>query len=255
MSINGIHVKDIGNVRYLTIDRVEHANAVRGEDLIALTQAIESAQSQPDIRALLVTGRGDKFFCCGSDIEELSGGVPDIGTHLAKWHALIDCIAASEKPVVAAVNGSAIGGGLEIVLACHLSLAVDSAKVGLPELKVGLFPAAGGVRKLTRRVGVARALDLILGAKILRADDAVAFGLLNRAVTAEHFPDTLRELLEGLCALETNAVSAVVACAYATVMGTDSNQLEVDLLRNCYENPKNRALLESFLTRPKAPRN
>jgi enoyl-CoA hydratase/carnithine racemase len=192
-----------GAVATLTIDRPDVGNALRGEDLGALAGALRESQRDLAVRVIVLTGAGGKFFCSGSDIAELAGGLPDIGIHLRKWHDVVNLLESSEKPVIAAINGAAVGDGLELALACQRRIAVDSARLGLPELKVGLFPAAGAAR---------------------------------------------------LSEFEPNAVRAALVCARAAALGTDSDELEISLLRECYVTPRNRQVLESFLARPRAAR-
>jgi enoyl-CoA hydratase len=241
-----------GAVARLTIERPETGNALRGEDLVALAAALRDAQRDPEVRVIVVTGAGPRFFCSGSDIAELAGGLPDIGVHLGKWHELVDRLEQSEKPVIAALNGLAVGGGLEIALACQGRIAADTARVGLPELKVGLFPAAGGVRRLTRLVGAARALRLVLGGEILAAERALALGIVDAVVPAAELALAVDAQAEHLASLEPNAVRATLMCARAAAVGNDTNDLEATLLRECYANERNRAVLASFLARPKA---
>jgi enoyl-CoA hydratase len=239
-------------VARLAINRPEAGNAVMGQDLVALAAAVRDAQRDPEVRVIVISGSGPKFFCTGSDISELSGGVPDIGVHLGKWHDLVDRLEASEKPVIAALNGLAVGGGLEIALACHRRIAADTARIGLPELKVGLFPAAGGVRRLTRLIGAAKALDLVLGGEILPAAAAQALGIVDQVVPAAELASAVDASAQKLAGYEPNAVRATLMCARTATLGVDTNELEATLLRECYADPRNREVLQSFLSRPKA---
>jgi enoyl-CoA hydratase len=239
-------------VAHLAINRPEAGNAVMGQDLVALAAAVRDAQRDPEVRVIVISGSGPKFFCTGSDISELSGGVPDIGVHLGKWHDLVDCLEASEKPVIAALNGLAVGGGLEIALACHRRIAADTARIGLPELKVGLFPAAGGVRRLTRLIGAAKALDLVLGGDIMPAAAAQALGIVDQVVPAAELASAVDASAQKLAGYEPNAVRATLMCARTATLGVDTNELEATLLRECYADPRNREVLQSFLSRPKA---
>jgi enoyl-CoA hydratase len=239
-------------VARLAINRPQAGNAVMGQDLVALAAAVRDAQRDPGVRVIVISGSGPKFFCTGSDISELSGGLPDIGVHLGKWHELVDRLEASEKPVIAALNGLAVGGGLEIALACHRRIAADHARVGLPELKVGLFPAAGGVRRLTRLIGAAKTLDLVLGGEILPAAAAHALGIVDQVVPAAELESAVDASAQKLAAYEPNAVRATLMCARAATLGLDTNELEATLLRECYADPRNREVLQSFLARPKA---
>lgn len=252
MSAQRITTENRGAIARLAINRPEAGNAVMGQDLVALTAAVRAAQRDPAIRVIVITGSGPKFFCTGSDISELSGGLPDIGVHLGKWHELVDRIEASEKPVIAALNGLAVGGGLEIALACQRRIAADTARVGLPELKVGLFPAAGGVRRLTRLIGSAKALDIVLGGEILTAASAHGHGILDAVVPAAELESAVEAAGQLLAAIEPNAMRATLMCARAASLGLDTNELEVTLLRECYAHPRNREVLQSFLSRPKA---
>lgn len=253
MTAQAVSSERRGAVARISIVRPEAGNALRGADLVAFAAALREAQRDPDVRVIVVTGAGPKFFCSGSDIAELSGGVPDIGVHLGKWHDVIDRLEASEKPVIAAINGLAVGGGLEIALACHRRIAADTARVGLPELKVGLFPAAGGVRRLTRLLGASAALDLVLGGDILSADRTLALGIVDAVVPGAQLDAAVDTAAEKLAALEPNAVRATLMCARAAALGVDTNELEATLLRECYANERNRQVLRSFLDRPKTP--
>lgn len=252
MSADRITAARQAGVARLAINRPEAGNAVMGQDLVALAAAVRDAQRDPEVRVIVISGSGPKFFCTGSDISELSGGVPDIGVHLGKWHDLVDCLEASEKPVIAALNGLAVGGGLEIALACHRRIAADTARIGLPELKVGLFPAAGGVRRLTRLIGAAKALDLVLGGDIMPAAAAQALGIVDQVVPAAELASAVDASAQKLAGYEPNAVRATLMCARTATLGVDTNELEATLLRECYADPRNREVLQSFLSRPKA---
>jgi enoyl-CoA hydratase len=242
-----------GPVARFSIARPEAGNALRGIDLVAFAAALREAQRDLEIRVIVVTGIGPRFFCSGTDIAELSAGVPDIGVHLGKWHDLVDRLEGSEKPVIAALNGLAVGGGLEIALACHRRIAAEPVRVGLPEVKVGLFPAAGGVRRLTRLIGSSRTLGLVLGGEILSAEHALEFGIIDAMVPPGEFEAAVDAAAQQIAVLEPNAVRATLMCARAASLGVDTNDLEATLLRECYGNERNREVLRSFLARPKAP--
>jgi enoyl-CoA hydratase len=243
-----------GAVGRLTINRPDAGNAVAGQDLETLAAALRDFHADATVRVIVLAGAGPKFFCTGSDISELAGGLDDIGRHLGKWHAVVDLLEESPKPVIAAINGAAVGGGLELALACQHRIAAEGAKLGLPELKVGLFPAAGGVRRLTRLIGQGRTLELVLGAELLAAPAARELGIVERVVAADALEPAVAQAAGRLAQFEPNAVAATLACALAAARCTDDNQMEVSLLRECYGNPRNREVLQSFLARPRAPR-
>lgn len=236
-----------GSVARFTIRRPEVGNAMRGVDVAELAKGVRDALANPAVRVLVIAGEGPKFFCTGGDLRELSEGFADIGLHIRKWHDLVDLIEAAEKPVIAALNGHAVGGGLELALACHLRFAASNSRMGLPELKVGSFPSAGGVRRLTRLLGSAVALDLVLSADLWTADVALAKGLVHAVCPADQLEQRIADMIERLTSFEANAVRSVLVCARAAALDIDSVELEISLLRECYQTPANRTRLQAFM--------
>lgn len=236
-----------GPAAWLTIDRPQAGNALQGQDVETLADQVRAGLRNPAVRALVIRGGGTRFFCTGGDIRELASGLPDVGVHIRKWHELAELIETAEKPVIAAINGHAVGGGLELALACHRRIAVSHARLGVPELKVGLFPSAGGVRRLTRLVGASAALGLVLGADLLSAPEAHARGIVDAVCEAAAFDEQIETTLQAWCGHEPNAVRAVLACARTAALGIDSVEMEIALLRECYQTPRNRERLQAFL--------
>lgn len=236
-----------GPVARFTIRRPEAGNAMRGSDVAELAARVREALASPAVRVLVIAGEGPKFFCTGGDLRELAEGFPDIGLHIRKWHDLVDLIEAAEKPVIAALNGHAVGGGLELALACHLRFAASNSRMGLPELKVGSFPSAGGVRRLTRLLGSAVALDLVLSAELWTADVALAKGLVHAVCPADELEQRIADTVDRLTSFEANAVRSVLVCARAAAHDIDSVELEISLLRECYQTPANRTRLQAFM--------
>jgi enoyl-CoA hydratase len=164
----------------LTIDRPEALNALSDATLRELSDAIDEA-GRGDARALLVTGAGDKAFCAGADIKELMGRPLAGDLHAAKrGQRILGKLDRLPILSVALINGIAMGGGLELALACTFRLASRTARMALPEIKLGLIPGYGGTQRLPRLVGEARALEMILSGRIVAADEALAIGLVNR---------------------------------------------------------------------------
>jgi len=240
-----------GAIARLQIARESFGNALRGTDLLLLASLIRECLGDRAIRVIVLSGSGEKFFCTGSDVSELAAGVSDIGVHLRKWHDVVELIETSEKPVIAAINGAAVGGGLELALACHQRIAVSSARVGLPELKVGLFPAAGGVRRLTRLIGAASTCRLVFGADLITANAAQKLGIVDQVCDAAEFDAEVTRAVRQLAGFEPNAVRAVLSCARQAAVCSDSNEHEVMLLRDCYATPRNREILQEFMARPR----
>jgi len=171
-------------IRVLTVDRPEKLNALNSAVLNELSREIEVAESLESLRCLIVTGAGEKSFIAGADIGELAKLTPVEGReHSRRGQALLDRIERLPVPTIAAINGYAYGGGLELAMACTLRVASENARMGLPETSLGILPGYGGTQRLARHVGRARALELVLTSdKGLTAVEAERIGLVNRVV-------------------------------------------------------------------------
>src|SRR4051812_3290912 len=184
-----------GPVGVLIIDRADRRNALSRDTLFALGRLGRELVADETVRAIVVTGSGDKAFCAGADLKERQGmSTDDVRTQVGLYRPELGVLDTSPKPVVAALNGVAFGGGLELALICDLRVAAPHAEVGLPETTLGIIPGAGGTQRLPRVVGEARAKEMILLGRKLSASEALGWGLVNR-VSPEGTPvleDTLR---------------------------------------------------------------
>jgi len=188
-------------VLIITINRPAKLNALNAGVLADLGAALDAAQADEAVRALILTGAGEKAFVAGADIDELSTQSPVAGReHARKGQALFDRIERLGKPVIAAVNGFALGGGCELAMACTLRLAADTAKFGQPEINLGLLPGYAGSQRLPRLVGRGRALELLLTGAPIAADEAYRIGLVNRVVPAAQLGTEARTLARTLAA-------------------------------------------------------
>lgn len=175
-----LHLELEAGVCTLTINRPKKLNALNGQVLEELTQATAYAEQHDAVRALIITGSGEKAFVAGADIKELSALDAESGKQAAeKGQQVFAGIEALGKPVIAVVNGYALGGGTELALACHVRIATSNAVFGLPEVSLGLIPGYGGTQRLTQLVGKGRALEMILSGRMVKADEAVQTGLAN----------------------------------------------------------------------------
>lgn len=168
----------------VTVDRPEKLNALNSEVLAQLGEAVDAAASDPALRCLVLTGAGEKAFIAGADIGELAKLTPVEGReHSRRGQALLDRIESLPAPTIAAINGYAYGGGLELAMACTIRVASENARMGLPETSLGILPGYGGTQRLARHVGRARAFELVLTSeKGLTATEAERIGLVNRVV-------------------------------------------------------------------------
>ncbi len=210
-----------GAVSVLTLSRPAVLNALNRETLAELDRAVRAFLGDPAQRALIVTGDGETSFVSGADINELAA-LDAAGAEEASrfGQRVFDLLANSPKPVIAAVNGYAFGGGCELALACHMRLASENAVLGLPEVTLGIIPGYGGTQRLPRLVGLGRALEIILSARRVKADEAERIGLVNRVVPREKLLDEALALAESI--LKTGPL-AVAAALEAARHGLESN--------------------------------
>jgi enoyl-CoA hydratase len=206
-----VRVETEGGIRTVTVDRPEKLNALNADVVSALEQAFDEATRAADLRCLIVTGAGEKAFIAGADIAELAKLGPVEGReHARRGQAVVDRLERMPVPTIAAINGFAYGGGLELALACTLRVASENAKMGLPETSLGILPGYGGTQRLARAVGAARALELILTSeKGVTAAEAHRIGLVNRVVPSGQALAGAREIAAKI------ASNGPVACRYA----------------------------------------
>lgn len=196
-----------GAVAILVIDREARRNALSRETLLAFGRLGRECVADPTVRAIVVTGAGDKAFCAGADLKERQHMTPDdVRVQVGLYRTELGVLDRSPKPVIAALNGVAFGGGLELALVCDLRVAAPIAEVALPETTLGIIPGAGGTQRLPRIVGEARAKEMILLGRKLTAHEALAWGLVNRVS-----PEGADVLEDTLCWIEPIANGAPVA--------------------------------------------
>ena len=196
----GLQVHRAGSVLELTLKRPHRLNALNQGLLRALDHAIVDASDDNTIRCLILTGDGEKAFCAGADVKEWM----EPGDHLGVRHfcnlgqEIFRRVELCPKPVIAALNGVAFGGGLELAMACDLRIAVPEARLGQPEVTLGAYPGWQGIPRLVRHVGLSRAKQLVLLGKPISADEALAWGLVNEVVDRDRLMQTAREMAETL---------------------------------------------------------
>jgi enoyl-CoA hydratase len=195
----------------ITINRPKVLNALNGAVLAELDDVVSAAAASDAVRVAILTGAGDKAFVAGADINELAVQSPVGGReHARKGQAVFDRIERLGKPVIAAINGFALGGGCELAMACTIRLAADTARLGQPEINLGLIPGYAGSQRLPRLVGRGRALELLLVGQPIPADEAWRIGLVNRVVPAAQLMDEARSLAASLAAKSPTAMRYVL---------------------------------------------
>jgi enoyl-CoA hydratase len=211
-------------VATITLNRPDKLNALNADLLDALEHTLRSVQADVSTRVVVITGAGSKAFAAGADIAQLHTQDAYTGRLFAeRGQRVFSLIERLGKPVIAAVNGFALGGGCELAMACHMRFASVSARFGQPEINLGIIPGYGGTQRLPRLVGMAKALELILSGEMLGADDALRLGLVNRVYQAE---ELMGSTLTFATALAAKAPLALTACLEATLAAGDTSPLE-----------------------------
>jgi methylglutaconyl-CoA hydratase len=210
-----IRVDQRGAAAVWTIDRADRRNALSSATVIAFGKLAREAEANASIRAIVVTGAGDVAFCAGADLKERQGMSDDeVRAQVERYRTELGLVARSSKPVVAAINGVALGGGLELALCCDLRVASASARLGFPETSLGIIPGAGGTQRLPRIVGEGRAKEMILLGRPLTAGEALSWGLVHRVTPAgQSVVDDaiawIRPILDGAPIAQAAALAAI----------------------------------------------
>ena len=213
MSDSPLLIEDHGAVRMLTVNRPEKLNALDSATLSALHTAFLAADQDPAVRVAVLRGAGNKAFVAGADIAEMSALRPVEGRDFAlRGQAMMRAVETLTKPVIAMVNGYALGGGLELAMCCHLRIAADTAKLGQPEINLGLIPGFGGTQRLLRLAGRAATLELCLTGAPVTAERALAMGIVNRVVAADELQAQTMALAEQLANAAPLAMRGVLDC-------------------------------------------
>ena len=210
-TLENILVERDGGVATITINRPKVLNALSMQTLDELRRAILALKYDDGVRVVILTGAGDKSFVAGADINELSEQTPISGReHALRGQHVFDLIEHMGKPVIAAINGYALGGGCELAMACTIRIAADTAKLGQPEINLGIIPGYGGSQRLPRLIGRGRALELLLTGDQISAAEAYRLGLVNRVVTGANLMGEARKLAQTLAAKAPIAVRYII---------------------------------------------
>lgn len=239
------------NIALLTINRPDKLNALNSDVLNELSAAISETESNESVKALIITGAGEKAFVAGADIKELSNLDAETGEKLSmRGQEIFASIENCSKPVVAVVNGYALGGGAELAMACHIRIATSNAVFGLPEVSLGLIPGYGGTQRLTHLVGKAKAFEFVLTGKQIKADEALRIGLVNK-VSENNAIDEAKDLLGIIMKKGPVAVSKAISAINAS-FGDDGYKKEAELFGSLCETEDFKEGTSAFLEKRKA---
>ena len=212
MNFENILVDIANGLAKITINRPKKLNALNSATISELSSAFEALEDDENIKTIIITGSGEKAFVAGADISEFANFSVEEGSRLARLgqESLFDLVENLSTPVIAAVNGFALGGGLELAMACHFRIASDNAKMGLPEVSLGVIPGYGGTQRLPQLVGKGKAMELIMTAVMMSADDAKDCGLANHVVSQEELMPLAEKLASKIMRNSSVAISGAI---------------------------------------------
>ena len=237
----------------VTINRPDKLNALNGMAFEELNKVLDDIYTNDAIRSAIITGSGNKAFVAGADISEFSGLSTEKGMALAKnGQQTFFRIERSPKPIVAAVNGFALGGGCELAMSCHFRIASDNAKFGQPEVNLGLIPGYGGTQRLTQLVGKGRAIELLISGNMMDAQAALQAGLVNKVVSSTELLSTCLSILS---VINSKAPLAIAACIKAVDAVSLPDQkgydVEVEAFGKCFSTEDMKEGTSAFLEKRK----
>lgn len=240
------------NLFTVTINRPDKLNALNRDVMDDLNAVLDEIESNNEIKAVIITGAGQKAFVAGADISEFVGLSKEEGMALAKkGQDIFFRIENSSKPVVAAVNGFALGGGCELAMACHFRIASENAKFGQPEVNLGLIPGYGGTQRLVQLIGKGRALELIMTGNMVDAQTALHFGLVNHIALVDELLNKAKSILEVLTTKAPIAIGKCIAAANAAFT-EKGYEKEIEGFGDCFATEDMKEGAAAFLEKRKA---
>ncbi len=237
MSYQNILTKTADGITHITINRPTKLNALNRATINELHNAFKVAEKDKNTKVIIITGSGDKAFVAGADISEFADFDVENGGKLAAkgQELLFDFIENLSTPVIAAVNGFALGGGLELAMACHFRVASDNAKMGLPEVSLGVIPGYGGTQRLPQLVGKGRAMEMVMTAGMIDAKQALDYGLVNHVTAQEELLPLCEKIAGKIMRNSSVAIKAAIKAINANYKdGVDGYKVEIKQFGKCF---------------------
>ena len=237
MNYTNILSETDNGITLITINRPNKLNALNKATIEELHDAFKAANQDKNCKVIVVTGSGDKAFVAGADISEFADFDVENGGKLAAkgQELLFDFVENLSTPVIAAVNGFALGGGLELAMACHFRIASDNAKMGLPEVSLGVIPGYGGTQRLPQLVGKGRAMEMVMTAGMIDAETAKTYGLVNHVTTQDDLLPLCEKIATKIMRNSSVAIGAAIKAINANFKdGVDGYQVEIEEFGNCF---------------------
>ena len=255
MNFENINISSQNQIGQITINRPSKLNALNQATIQELHTAFKNLNEDNTIRIIIITGEGEKAFVAGADISEFANFSVEQGTELAALGQknLFDFIENLSKPVIACVNGFALGGGLELAMACHFRIASDNAKMGLPEVSLGVIPGYGGTQRLPQLVGKGRAMEMIMTAGMIDAPTAHSYGLVNHVVPQAELIDFANSIATKIIKNSPKAIATAIESINANfVDGTNGYEVEITNFGKCFGTNDFKEGTTAFLEKRKA---
>tara|TARA_B100000214_G_C23950642_1_gene620317 strand:+ start:902 stop:1675 length:774 start_codon:yes stop_codon:yes gene_type:complete len=255
MNYENILVELENSIQVITINRPSKLNALNKATIEELSHVLVAADNEASIRVVIITGAGEKAFVAGADISEFSEFSVEEGKNLSKkgHDQLFSRIDQMKTPVIAAVNGFALGGGLELAMAAHVRIFSENARVGLPETSLGVIPGYGGTQRLAQIAGKGRAMEMILSAKMIDAATALNYGITNKVVPLEELIETAKKMAKKIIKNSPMAIAKAIQCINANyTSGVDGLAFEVNAFGDCFGTPDFKEGTSAFLEKRKA---
>ena len=254
MKFENILVEKTDALAYVTINRPKKLNALNKATIAELHEVFDTLESDLNIKAILLTGSGEKAFVAGADISEFAHFSAEEGSRLARegQEKLFNFIENLATPVIGVVNGFALGGGLELAMSCHFRIASDNAKMGLPEVSLGVIPGYGGTQRLPQLVGKGKAMEMIMTAGMISAEDAKSCGLVNHVTTQEELIPLAEKIASKILRNSSLAISAAIVAINANFEdGVNGFDTEINSFGACFETADFKEGTTAFLEKRK----
>ena len=241
-------------IAYITVNRPKQLNALNTETIAELSSAITITEKDKTIRCIIITGAEDKAFVAGADIKEFANYSQSEGENLARkgQEILFDLLENCGTPSIAAINGFALGGGLELAMACHIRIASENAKMGLPEVSLGVIPGYGGTQRLANLVGKGKAIEMITTAGMLSADEAKQWGLVNHICSQKELIPMAEKIATKISRNSPMAIAKAVKAVNANFIdGVNGFEVEKEEFGNCFGTAEFKEGTRAFLEKRK----
>ena len=255
MSYQNILVEENDDILYISIDRPSKLNALNKDTIQELHEAFSEAKDDEGVKVIILTGSGEKAFVAGADISEFANFSPEEGKKLAaEGHAkLFDFVANFPKPVIAAINGFALGGGLELAMAAHFRIASENAKMGLPEVSLGVIPGYGGTQRLSQLVGKGRAMEMIMTAGMIDANQALQYNLVNHVTSQNDLIEFAEKIAGKILKNSMVAIEGAIKAINANFeKGVNGFEIEINEFGNAFGTEDFKEGTSAFLNKRKA---